>query len=242
MHGDSSGDAIKRAVKCLQPILARSVRMLLHPRLVDLHDVCARREQILDFIVNRGGVIEDHRLVRFVDFILRLLGHREESGHSHVYRSIRLGPRELQVSQLYGICPADLAGHARDRNRLAATIQRRAGVCGVDALERRCKAVGITFAALLAISDDVEPRALLVANGEKRRLVLLFLELLCTDQPEIIYSNARYHLGQTCAVDKPIRLWIRTDERGRKQLGWHLYFDNSARTMFAPSTMAHSFP
>ena len=52
MYRDRAGDAIERAVERGKPMLARLVGVLLHPRLVDLHDVGAGREQILDLGVD----------------------------------------------------------------------------------------------------------------------------------------------------------------------------------------------
>ena len=63
MHGDSAGHAIERAVERLQAIVARLLGMLLHPRLVDLHDVGAGREQVLDLRIDRFRIVERHGFV-----------------------------------------------------------------------------------------------------------------------------------------------------------------------------------
>ncbi len=47
-----------------------------------------------------------------------------------------------------------------------------AGIVDVDAVERGGEAVGIALAPLLAVGDDVEAGALLVADGEQRGVVL----------------------------------------------------------------------
>ena len=59
---------------------------------------------------------------------------------------------------------------------MAAAVERRAGIVDVDALERGGEAVRVALAAHLAVGDDVEPGALLVADGEQRRVVLRLLE------------------------------------------------------------------
>ena len=53
MHGDGAGDAFERAVERLHAVAPRLLGMLLHPGLVDLHDVGAGREQILDLGIER---------------------------------------------------------------------------------------------------------------------------------------------------------------------------------------------
>ena len=70
------------------------------------------------------------------------------------------------------------ADHARHRDWLAAAIDRGAGLVDVDAVERGGEAVGIAFAPLLAVGNDVEPGALLVADGEDGGVVLRRFELV----------------------------------------------------------------
>ena len=55
MHGGRALDAFERAVQRLQPILARLIGPGLHVRLIDLHDVGAGGEQILDLLVHRAA-------------------------------------------------------------------------------------------------------------------------------------------------------------------------------------------
>ena len=75
--------------------------------------------------------------------------------------------QELEVAHLDGMLAADLAGDARHRVGMAAAVERRARIVDVDAVERRGEAVGIALAPHLAVGDDVEPGALLVADGEE---------------------------------------------------------------------------
>ena len=86
------------------------------------------------------------------------------------------------------------------------------GIVDVDAVERGGEAVGIAFAPLLAVGDDVEPGALLVADGEDGGVVLRRFELVRRDEPEIVGAHARHLFRQLGAVDQPVRLRIGTDE------------------------------
>ena len=97
---------------------------------------------------------------------------------------------------------------------LAGAVDRRARIVDVDAVKRGGEAVGIAFAALLAVGDDVEPGALLVADGKDGGIVLRRFELVRRDQPEIAGAHARHVLRQLLAVDQPVRLRVRTDEGG----------------------------
>jgi len=55
---------------------------------------------------------------------------------------------------------------------VARAVERCAWIVDIDTLERGSEAVRVAFAPLFAISDDIEAAALLVADGEKRRIVL----------------------------------------------------------------------
>src|SRR5262249_2050389 len=159
---------------------------------------------------------------------------------------LRVRAEELQIAQLDGMLAANLTGHARHRNRLAAAIERRTRILRVNSFERGGEPVGIAFAPLLAVGNDVEAGALLVPNGNERRLILSGFTHLTINQPEIVHPHARHHLGQPRAVDQPVRLRIGADERSRKESVCHpgllVQPATSARTILAPSTIAHIFP
>ena len=74
---------------------------------------------------------------------------------------------------------------------MAAAVERRAGIVDVDAFERGGEAVGIAFAPHLAVGDDVEPGALLVADGEQRGVVLRLLEQFRRNAPQLLGAHAR---------------------------------------------------
>ena len=62
MHRHRAGNAVERAVESFQSVRARLVGMLLHPWLVDLHDIGAGGKQVLDLLVHRSRVVERHGL------------------------------------------------------------------------------------------------------------------------------------------------------------------------------------
>src|SRR5690606_29385811 len=62
VHRGGAGDTVQRGVQRGEAVGARGVRAGLHVRLVELHDVGARREQVLDLGVHRGGVGQGGRL------------------------------------------------------------------------------------------------------------------------------------------------------------------------------------
>jgi hypothetical protein len=87
--------------------------------------------------------------------------------------------------------PPDPAGDARHRVRVAGAVEGGAGIVEIDAFQRRGEAVGIALAAHLAIGDDVEAGALLVADGEDGGVVLRLLEIFRRDPPQLQRAHAR---------------------------------------------------
>jgi hypothetical protein len=92
-------------------------------------------------------------------------------------RPVGVGAQEAQVLDLHGLAAADRRDHARDGRRVALAVQGAARVVDVDALERGGEAVGVALAAHLAVGEDVQPRALLVADGDEHGVVLRLLEM-----------------------------------------------------------------
>ncbi len=82
------------------------------------------------------------------------------------------------VADLHGMASADSADHARHRIRVSAAIERCAGVIDIDTLQGGRKAVRVALAAHLAIGNDVQTCALLIANREDRGVVLRLLQPL----------------------------------------------------------------
>ena len=92
------------------------------------------------------------------------------------------------------------------------------GIVDVDAFERGGEAVGIALAPHLAVGDDVEAGAFLVADGEQRGVVLRLVEKFRRDPPQLLGAHARRKAaGELLAVDQPVRLRVGADQRGRQQ-------------------------
>jgi hypothetical protein len=66
------------------------------------------------------------------------------------------------------------------------------GFVDVHALERRGEAVGIALAPLLAVADDVDACALLVADGDERRVVLCAGQVVLRHAPQLARADARW--------------------------------------------------
>jgi hypothetical protein len=96
---------------------------------------------------------------------------------------------------------------------MTRAVERRAGVVDVDAFERSGEPVGIAFAPHLAVGDDVEAGALLVADGDQRGVVLRLVEKFRRNPPELLGAHARRKpAGEPLTVDQPIRLCVGTDK------------------------------
>ena len=83
-----------------RPIFARLLRPRLHVGLVDLHDVGAGGEQVLDLLVHGGRIVERHLLFVRVEIVLRLLRHGEGTGHRHLDHAVGVGAQEFHVAHL----------------------------------------------------------------------------------------------------------------------------------------------
>ena len=220
VDGRRAPDALQGAVERPQAVLPRLLGPRLHVRLVDLDDVGARGEEVADLLVHGDGVVHRRRLVARIVVVLRLLAHRERPRHGHLDRLRRVGAKEPDVVDLDGV-PAPHRPHdARDRVRMAGPVQRGAGVVEVDALERGGEAIRVALPPDLAVGEDVEPRRLLRADRQQRRVVLRFAKPRLPHPPQLARPHAgREAAGQALAVDQPIGLRIAADERGGKEHG-----------------------
>ena len=66
---------------------------------------------------------------------------------------------------------------------MAAAAEHRAGVLEIDALQRGGEAVRVALAANLAVGDDVQAGAFLIANGEQGGVVLSLFQPFRSDAP-----------------------------------------------------------
>src|SRR5690606_31464819 len=70
----------------------------------------------------------------------------------------------------------------------------------------------------LAVGDDVDARAFLVADRQDRRVILRLLQPRLLDTPQVACACARGDdVGEALAVDQPVRLRVASDERGGEQ-------------------------
>ncbi len=102
-----------------------------------------------------------------------------------------MGAQELDVANLDGMLAANFAGDARYGIGKTAAAEDRAGVFEIDALQRGGEAVGVAFAANLAIRDDVQAGAFLIADGEQSGVILRLFEPLGRDAPQLLFADAR---------------------------------------------------
>src|SRR5580692_9527305 len=133
------------------------VRPGLQVRLVELDDVRSGREQVGDLGVDRLRVPERGGFLARVMVVLRLLGHRERSGHRHLDGPVGVGPQEGECFDIHRVPSPDRPADPGYRVRMAAAVQRGAGVVDVDAVQRGRERVGVALPSDLAVGDDVQP-------------------------------------------------------------------------------------
>jgi hypothetical protein len=166
------------------------------------------------------GFRKRHRqpFVVFIVFVLGLLAHGERAGQGDLGRVIGILTQELHVAQLDRAGAPDLADDARHGCLLSRACGDHGGVVGVDAFERSRKAVGVAFAANLAVGDDIDAGALHVADRDDRRVVLRLFQMLLGQAPHLVHAGARHGFRQHGAIDQPFRLRIASDHRRRQQM------------------------
>ncbi len=212
MHRGGAGHALEGAVEHLDAVLFGLLRTRLHPGFVDLHHVGAGREQVLDFGVDRRGVVERELLLVLVVVVLALRRHREGTRHGDLDPAVGVGAQELHVAQFDRSGAPDLADYPRHRRSIAGAVHDLGGMLVVDAVERGREAIGVAFPPLLAVGDDVEPGTLLVADREQGRIVLRFLELRLRNAPEVLRAHPRHRFRQPLPIDQPSGLRVGADQ------------------------------
>ena len=165
-------------------------------------------------LVDGGGIVEGERFLVLVVIVLRLLRHGEGTGDRDLDHPVGIGAQELDIAHFDRMPAPDRADDARHDALRPGAAHGRAGVLDIDAVKRRREAVGIAFAADLAIGDDVDAGALHVADGEDGRVILRRLQKRLADAPQIGRAHARH--AQARAVDEPVGLRIGADDRGRE--------------------------
>ena len=194
MQGGLAGDAVERAIDHLDAVLARLVGARLHVRLVDLDDVGAGAKEVLDFLIQRGCVAHRHRFLILVEIVLRLLRHGEGAGDGDFDLVGRIGAQKRHVAHFDGVLSPDRPGNAGNRARLAGAIEARPRIFDVDAFERGCEWVGIALPSHFAVGQDVDSGNFLVADREKRRVVLGLIQPFIADPPKLLGANSGTYL------------------------------------------------
>ena len=162
--GSWSLDAVKRRVERFQAELACLFWTRLHVGFVDLHDVGARCEKVLDLRVNGGGVVKRAFLLTLVEIVLRLLRHGERARDCDLYHAICVGAQKSDIIGLDRILAADLPGDARNRIGVTGAIECGTRIVDVYPLKSCCKTIGVAFATHLAVGDNVEPGPFLIMD------------------------------------------------------------------------------
>ena len=99
-----------------------------------------------------------------------------------IRRSV-LARKELHVFHFDGVFAPNWINDPRDWIGMAGSVKCGARVVDIHAFEGGRKAVGIAFAAHLAIGDDIETGAFLIPNGEDRGVVLGLLKEFLVEAP-----------------------------------------------------------
>ena len=123
---------------------------------------------------------------------------------------LRIGAQETRVARLDRLPAANGTDDSRHRLGAARRARRRlAGIVDIDAVERRRETVGIALAPHLAIGDDIDAGALLIADRQQRRVILRLFQEFRRDTPEIAEAHARRRdRAQALAIDQPIGLRV----------------------------------
>ena len=209
VQGGGALHSVERPLHRLDAVAARLLGAGLHPRLVELHDVGAGGEEVEDLLADRVGVGERDLLLVLVEVVLRLLGHRERPRHGHLHEAVGVGAQEAQVVDLHRLAPADRRDDARHRRRVALAVQGAARIVEIDALQRGGKPVGVALAAHLAVGEDVQPGAFLVADRHQDRVVLRLAQVGGVHPPQLAGPHARREpVMQRLAIDEPVGLRV----------------------------------
>ncbi len=107
-----------------------------------------------------------------------------------------------------------------NRIGMPAAVERDAGIVDVDTFKRGREPVGIAFAAHLAIGDDIETGALLIANCNQGGIVLAMPAAISGRDAlfqRLRPVRGRKTAGKPFAIDQPIGLRHGPDQRNGQQ-------------------------
>ena len=200
-----------------RPRIHARARACLQVRLVDLDDVGSRCLEIVKLLVDCSRVCEGEAPLVVVVVVLRLLRHRERTGHGDLDPPIGDRPQELDVADLDRAPTADRPRDPGDRVRMSCPVEGDSRLFEIHAFERRCEPVGVALPPHLAVGHDVHAGALHVGHGKPRRVVLCLLEVRLGHAPQLACSHARRQAApEALAIDQPVGLRVAPDDRRRR--------------------------
>ena len=191
VNGGVTLHSIERAVDSPDSVCLRLFRAGFEPGLIQLHDVRAGREQLVDLLVDGFGEGHRHTLVVGVVLVDGLLGHGKGTGQCHLDRAIGLRPQELGVTYFNRLGASNGAGNERHLGPAAGASCDFAETAPVNAAERIGHLVGVTLSANLTVGNDVDSRPLLVSNCQNRGIVLSLPQMPFRNAPEFPRTNSR---------------------------------------------------
>ena len=103
-----------------------------------------------------------------------------------------MGAQELEIPKHHRMLSTNFADDTRHGIRMAAAIERCAGVVDIDAFKRSRKSIGVALAANLAVGDDIKAGPFLIADREDGCVILRLFEKLRNHAPQIRRASARW--------------------------------------------------
>jgi hypothetical protein len=176
----------------------------------------APAKEVLDLLIERSRIAHRHRFLIFIEIVVSLLRHREGAGDSDFDPLGRIGAQKRHVAHFNGMLSPDRPRNTWNRAGLAGAIKARPRIFDVDAFESGCEPVGIALPSHFAVGQDVDPGGFLIADREKRRVVLSLIQPFIADPPELLRPDSGHVFAELTAVDQPIGLGIAADERRRE--------------------------
>src|SRR5581483_5646022 len=128
--------------------------------------------------VYRSRIVERRLLATAaIEVDLRLLRHREGSGHGDLDLPPGVTAQELQIAHADRVAAPYCTDHSRHRIRMAAAVQCDPGVVEVDALESGGEAIRVALAPDFPIGDEIESGVLLCLDRHDGGIVLGLLQI-----------------------------------------------------------------
>ena len=237
MNGCGSLDALKGPVDGGDGKSPGFFRLCLQEWLVELHHVRSRCKQVLDLIVERGRAIHRDRNLVLVVLVEELLRHGEWTRDGDPDRPVRLRAKEGHVAHLDRSRPPQFSDDAGHDLHPSGRARRHLGrIVAIHPFKRGRKSIGVAFPPNFTVGDDIDSRALLIADRENCCVVLRLVEQGSFHSPKVARTGSRWDdVGQAPSVDQPVRLRIAPDQGRWQQHVWSCH-------ALIPSHIAPSAP